>query len=204
MGWWLVGLLAADGSVNRREHRISLCQSMRDADVLHAFYAYVGCPDRPLTMLNLSEEAAARQLPRSPAAEARIFSARIVRALARHGVVARKTASMELSDQAATQTATWLGLLDGDGSVGIYRNGKEPRIRFYGTERLIAQCEAFWRTRLGFSGGPSARPHLKGLWGFALTYAKAREAARVLLASSSVSMLRKRALLTQIAGSTIQ
>ena len=202
-GWWLIGLLAADGSICTTEDRVSLCQATKDIDVLHAFYQYVGCPDRPVTMLRLSQEAAERQLPRGPAAEARIHSARIVRALARHGVVPRKTASLVLSQEASAQAATWLGVLDGDGSVGIYRHGREGRIRFYGTKALICQCEAFWREQLGFPGaGPAPRPHRSGLWCFSLTYAKARAAARILLASSPESMRRKRALLTQIAGRT--
>lgn len=123
-GWWLIGLLAADGSIYEREHRVSLCQTLDDADVLHAFYEYVGCPERPLTLLNLSEAARARQLPRRPAAEARIFSKRIVEALARHGVVPGKTATLALSPEAARHPAVWLGLLDGDGSVGIYATGE--------------------------------------------------------------------------------
>ena len=202
-GWWLIGLLAADGSIFAADNRVSLCQATKDIDVLHAFYAYVGCPDRPVTMLRLSEEAAARQLSRGPAAEARIHSARIVHALARHGVVSRKTASMSLSDEASAKAATWLGVLDGDGSVGIYREGREPRVRFYGTKDLMSQCETFWQRELGLPGPrPRARPHAKHLWGFSLTYAKARAAARVLLGSSPTSMLRKRELLTQIAGRT--
>jgi hypothetical protein len=40
VGWWLVGLLAADGSINQKEQRVSLCQTFDDADVLHAFYEY--------------------------------------------------------------------------------------------------------------------------------------------------------------------
>jgi hypothetical protein len=202
-GWWLIGLLAADGSIWGSGNRVSLSQATKDADVLHAFHAYVGCPDRPLTSLTLSEDAARRQLPRGPAAEARIFSPRIVRALARHGVVPRKTASMKLSPEAASQAATWLGILDGDGSVGVYKDGREPRIRFFGTKALMSQCEAFWRRELGFAGAtPTSRPHAKGLWVFSLTHAKARAAAKLLLASSATSMRRKRELLTQIAGST--
>jgi len=114
----------------------------------YAFYEYVGCPERPLTLLNLSEAARARQLPRRPAAEARIFSKRIVEALARHGVVPGKTATLALGPESARQPAVWLGLLDGDGSVGIYRDGREPRVRFSGTRRLMEQCEAFWRETL--------------------------------------------------------
>jgi hypothetical protein len=200
VGWWLIGLLAADGSIDEHQNRVSLCQTVDDADVLHAFYAYVGCPDRPLTMLNLSESAKRRTLPRRPAAEARIFSKRIVEALGRHGVVARKSKTLALSPEAAREPAVWLGLLDGDGSVGNYRAGRDPRVRFSGTRRLMEQCEGFWRRTLGFAEGrPAATPHRKGLWQFSLGGRNARAAARILLASSPTSLRRKRALLAEIA-----
>jgi hypothetical protein len=203
IGWWLIGLLAADGSINAPENRISLCQSMKDADVLYAFYEYLGCPERPLTMLNLSDEARATQWPRRPAAEARVFSRRLVKALGRHGVVPRKTASMRLSEQASQLAAVWLGVLDGDGSVGIYRRGRAPKLCFAGTEALMAQCERFWRTALAIEGPrPTARPHAKGIWTFSLWSAKAEAAAGVLIGASPISMRRKRALLAQIAGRT--
>jgi hypothetical protein len=200
-GWWLIGLLAADGSIHEREHRVSLCQTLDDADVLRAFYEYVGCPERPLTLLNLSEAARVRQFPRRPAAEARIFSKRIVDALACHGIVPGKTARLVLGPEAARQPAVWLGLLDGDGSVGIYRGGREPRVRFSGTRRLMEQCEAFWRETLPYSGPrPGATPHRKGIWQFSLCGMKARAAADALLRSSERSLARKRALLAEIAG----
>jgi hypothetical protein len=199
-GWWLIGMLAADGSINESEHRISLCQTLDDADVLYAFYDYVGCPDRPLTMLNLSKAARQRQLPRRPAAEARVFSKRIVAALERHGVAPRKTATLELSSEAAQQPAVWLGLLDGDGSVDIYRQGTLTRVRFYGTKRLMEQCESFWRQVLSYhSPRPRATAHIKGLWQFALQGEKARRASQVLLAASPTSLRRKRELLAEIA-----
>jgi hypothetical protein len=203
VGWWLIGLLAADGSIHAPENRITLCQSMKDVDVLHTFYEYLGCPDRPVTMLNLSDEVRARQWPRAPAAEARVFSSKLVTALAAHGVVPRKTASMKLSDEAARRAAVWLGVLDGDGSVGIYKGGLAPKLSFAGTEALMAQCERFWRTELSVAGArPAARPHAKGIWTFSVWGAKAEAAARVLLGASPISMRRKRALLAQIAGRT--
>jgi hypothetical protein len=200
VGWWLIGLLAADGSVNGREHRVSLCQTVGDADVLHAFLDNVGCPERPLTMLTLSPAAARRQLPRRPAAEARIFSARICGSLARHGIVPRKTANLTLSEQAASQAAVWLGMLDGDGTVGFYREGVTPRITFSGSPAAMTQCERFWRSALGYEGArPAARQHSNHLWVYQLTDAKAIAGAPILLAASPVSMKRKRRLLEQVA-----
>jgi len=164
---------------------------------------YVGCPNRPVTMLNLSEDAKARQLPRGPAAEARVFSKRLVKALGRHGIVPRKTASMELSAEASHQPAEWLGVLDGDGSAGIYGDSRAPKLSFAGSEALMTQCEHFWREQLGIQGPrPSARPHAKSIWVFDLCCAKAERAAHVLLDASPASMRRKRAVLTQIAGRT--
>jgi hypothetical protein len=204
VGWWLIGLLAADGSVNGKEQRVSLCQTLDDADVLRAFYEYVGCPERPLTMLNLSEAAQERQYPRRPAAEARIFSKRIVGALARHGVVPRKTANMRLSDEAASRAAVWLGILDGDGSVGLYRNGRDPRVRFFGTRELMDQCESFWRRSLRFADPtPAARPHRRGIWVFELTGPKASAAAALLLAASPISLERKRAKLLALVANSL-
>jgi hypothetical protein len=200
VGWWLIGLLAADGSIDPVEHRVSLCQSLKDRDVLEAFYRYVGCPERPLTLLRLSPEARRRQLRRGPAAEARIFSQQIVRALATHGVVPRKSKSLTLGAAASSRAAVWLGLLDGDGSVGIYRAGSNPRVLFAGSRPLMTQCARFWRDALGFSGPPSPYPHRGGIWVFALNGRKAVKAAQVLLASTPVSMARKRELLAEIAG----
>jgi hypothetical protein len=200
IGWWLIGLLAADGSINDREHRVSLSQTLVGVDVLRAFYDYVGCPNRPLTLLKLSQAARQRQLSRSPAAEARVFSKQIVLALRQHGVVPRKTATLELSFEASKKPAVWLGLLDGDGSVGIYRRGRLPRVRFTGTRRLMEQCEEFWRQALPYGRSrPGATPHRGGLWQFSLQCTKAAEAARILLASSPISLRRKRELLAEIA-----
>jgi hypothetical protein len=150
-------------------------------------------------MLTLSEAAQAREYPRRAAAEARIFSRHIVSALARHGVVPRKTASTKLSDEAANRAAVWLGILDGDGSVGIYREGHNPRVRFSGTRHLMEQCEKFWRRSLRFEGPtPAAHAHRRGIWAFELSGRKARAAAEVLVASSPISMKRKRAKLSAL------
>ena len=131
-------------------------------------------------------------------AEARIFSRRIVEALARHGIVRGKTATLVLGPEASSRPAVWLGLFDGDGSVGLYRGGREPRVRFSGTRRLMQQCEALWRETLPYSG-PAATPHRRGTWQFSLFGMKARAAADTLPRSSESSLARKRAILAEIA-----
>jgi hypothetical protein len=84
----------------------------------------------------------------------------------------------------------------------LYGDARQPRVSFSGTRRLMEQCELFWRETLGYSGlRPSARPHHKRMWTYALWGGKARRAAEILLAASPVSMRRKRAILAEIAGS---
>jgi hypothetical protein len=60
VGWWLIGLLAADGHIGSRDNLVALTQSAKDADVLHAFYEYLGCPERPFTELRLSPQLRGR------------------------------------------------------------------------------------------------------------------------------------------------
>ena len=202
VGWWLIGLLAADGSINDRENRVSLCQTMDDADVLCAFYEHVGCPERPLTRLRLSDSARERQWRRRPAVEARIFSRQIVDALARRGITARKSRGLRLSEAASREPAVWLGLFDGDGSAGIYKGGREPRLAFSGSREVMHQCQEYWRAALRLRRRPpKARQHRGQTWTFYLAGSRAVGAAQILLESSPTSMRRKRVLLQQIAAS---
>jgi hypothetical protein len=175
-------------------------QRERDADVLEAFLAYVRSP-RPLTQLRLSKDAAARAWHRSPALEARVFSAHMCRALALHGVVPRKTHTMCFSEQAASEPAVWLGMFDGDGSGGPHFAHGRPRLDWYGSRAVMEQCSAFWGSRLELATGrpPSLIAHAGGLTKVALYGSNAAAAARLLLDASPVSMHRKRRSLEQIA-----
>jgi hypothetical protein len=200
VGWWLVGLLAADGCV-RTGNLISLPQSERDADVLRAFLAYVGCPDRPLTDLKLSRHAAGRSWRRSPAWEARVWSRHMKEVLASYGITATKTKTLRFSAAAAKQPAVWLGLLDGDGWVSKKGHRNRPVIAFYGTPAAMRQCSTFWGERLTFqrSARPAVLNHRAGLKSVRLHARNAAQAAVILLRSSPISLERKRRTLEAIA-----
>lgn len=204
VGWWLIGLLAADGSINEKEHRISLSQRGEDADVLHAFLDYVGASERPLTELSWRNRPAWCRAE-SHYYEARIFSERICRALASHGVVPRKSRSLSFGEEAARRPQIWLGFLDGDGSV-LRSSGNErpPRISFYGPEPVMRQCSAFWGSQLTLrtAKAPTVRYHARGLYTVSVHGANAARAARQMLDSSEISLRRKRLLLEEVAAST--
>jgi hypothetical protein len=200
VGWWLIGLLAADGSVTTG-NLISLSQRASDSDVLRAFFEYVGCPTRPLTHLKLSPEAAQRAWARSPACEARIWSRHIKEVLASHGVTATKTRSLRFGQEAAAKAAVWLGLLDGDGWVSKMTKRGRPEIAFFGTTSVMRQCSNFWGARLDFQrvAAPTVNKHRGGLGAVRLYGANAVRAAEILLAASPTSLQRKRRTLEAIA-----
>jgi hypothetical protein len=200
IGWWLVGVLAADGCV-RTGNLISLPQSDRDADVLRAFLAYVGCPDRPLADLKLSRRAASRSWRRSPAWEARVWSRHMKEVLASYGITATKTKNLKFSAEAARQPAVWLGLLDGDGWVSEKGQRGRPVIAFYGTPSSMRQCSTFWGKRLTFQhrASPAVLNHRAGLKAVRLHGRNATRAAEILLRSSPTSLQRKRRTLEAIA-----
>jgi hypothetical protein len=201
VGWWLVGLLAADGHIGSRDNLVALTQTEGDADVLLAFLAYLGCPNRPLTELRLSAEAASRTGPRQRAFAARVQSKYLCVSLAKYGITARKTRTLVLSKQAAKEPAVWLGLLDGDGWVALQGQRGRPLLSFYGTDAVMQQCSEFWGARLSFQrvSAPTVFRHVGLLHGMRLYGANATRAARILLASSPLSLKRKRRTLEEIA-----
>jgi DNA-binding CsgD family transcriptional regulator len=201
VGWWLIGLLSADGHIGTRDNLVALTQSGKDADVLYAFLDYVGCVDKPLTELRLSPAAASRTYDRQPAFAARVQSKYMCESLAGYGITPRKTKSLVLSETAAQQAAVWLGILDGDGWVSEVGQRGRPLLGFHGTKAVMGQCSSFWGARLSFQRvtAPTVYRHVGTLHGMRLYGTNATRAARILLASSPVSLQRKRRILERIA-----
>jgi hypothetical protein len=201
IGWWLIGLLAADGHIGTRDNLVALTQSERGIDALHTFFEYVGCPKKPLTELRLSPGAASRTYPRERAFSARVQSKYMCESLARHGITPRKTHSLVLAETAARETPVWLGLLDGDGWGSDVGQRGRPLLAFHGTKAVMQQCSSFWGARLSFQRvtAPTVYRHVGALHGIRLHGANATRAARILLDSTPVSLQRKRRILERIA-----
>jgi hypothetical protein len=201
VGWWLIGLLAADGHIGTRDNLIALTQTENDADVLHAFFDYVGCPGKPLTELRLSFKAAARAYPRQRAFAARVQSKYMCDAVAQYGITPRKTKTLVLSEEAAEQAPVWLGILDGDGWVSEVGQRGRPVLAFHGTEALMRQCSDYWGARLTFQrvSTPTVYRRVGDLHVVRLYGANAIRASQTLLASTPISLQRKRRTLERIA-----
>ena len=180
--WYWLGFLAADGNVSGT--RLSLGLSPRSEDVLHRFQAFLGCPEKPIRLA-----ARGRQLI------ADVHSTQLVRDLAVHGVVPRKTSHLEVSAAAAAEAAFWLGNLDGDGSVVIDRAGV-PKLIFVGARPLMEQCADFLADEiLDFRPRPGPHAQSKVIWVVRVSGDNARRLAALLLRAFPESLEAKRAKL---------
>jgi hypothetical protein len=123
--WYWLGMLAADGCV--QGPHISLVQHASRVAMLRRFLTFVGSPDRPLRVTNAGSGFVADVSSRRMAAD-----------LARHGVVPRKSLTMEASQAAAGTPQFWLGVFDGDGCCTFSKQGV-PTIGIVGSRPLMTQ-----------------------------------------------------------------
>ena len=127
--WYWLGILAADGCV--RGPQISLVQHASRASMLRRFLTFVGSPDRPFRVINGGNGFVADVSSKAMAAD-----------LARHGVVPRKSLTMEASHEAAGKPEFWLGVFDGDGCCTFSNRGM-PTIGIVGSRALMNQFAAW-------------------------------------------------------------
>jgi hypothetical protein len=127
--WYWIGMLAADGCV--QGPLISLVQHVSRAAMLQRFLEFVGSPARPFRVIN-----------RGKGLIADVSSPRMAADLARHGVVPRKSLTMEASEAAARQPEFWLGVFDGDGCCTFSKRGA-PTIGIVGSRPVMRQFAAW-------------------------------------------------------------
>lgn len=185
--YWL-GLLYADGSIDVGRNMVRLPLDHKDAPTLRRFHGFTGAPDRPLTRAGdtcLCATAA---------------SAELLHDLQRWGVRERKSwLDHEAPAGLAAEPAFWLGLMDGDGTVGWRKSGKGgtrvPMLSFLGNEKIMHQAARFLAPHTARSGTPSV--YRQGRTGMLrttqVTGVGAQSALRLMLGAVPVSMERKRA-----------
>jgi hypothetical protein len=136
--WYWIGFLAADGFIKGTAVILNLKDSSEAA--LRRFLEFVGSRWRPLIVCS------------NRAKSARAYSAQLVSDLAVHGVVANKTLTLRVSEEAASQAAFWLGEFDGDGSVWVPKD-RPPKLFFVGTHALMTQCSSWIQAIIGARPG---------------------------------------------------
>ncbi len=192
--YW-VGFLMADGWVHtdaKRRSYLLISLSVRDCAHVESLQRFLGSNH----MVSVEEKES------GDVVHLAINSPRIVQALARYGIVPRKSLVAE-ARLLENDPAFWRGVIDGDGTVRWHRRGALlpplPHISLVGSQRLVEQFRAFarsvspaWKTRV------VRRPGKAALYRCAATGRPALPLIRVLYEGHSMALARKSALADEL------
>lgn len=192
---YFAGLLMADGTVNDRGKftpQIALRLEEADLDLVRTYRAFLGSTHK------IGRIVRTVNLPQGTPFLSRmvgltVTSQRIVDALARIGVVPRKSESQETRFLGGLESNrhAWRGVIDGDGVVCLGRSHGILRasVTCLGSLALTAQFATFVRTLVpDYAGKPS---WAKSLWSVQVTGGSAMPVVRALYGDATVALPRK-------------
>jgi hypothetical protein len=138
--YW-AGFLMADGHVGGNKVHMKL--SVRDAGHVRKFGLFVKT-DTPVstTAAAVGAQIQGRTIASSGSAFMAITSPKMIKDLASFGVVERKTYTAR-AFRVENNRHFWRGMIDGDGSLGIYGTPSKPYLSFVGTEAIVGQFLVF-------------------------------------------------------------
>lgn len=200
--YW-IGFLMTDGCIadprgKNESPTIKLQLAAKDESHIESFRSFLRA-EHPIQTTGSSKYA--KSFNSGPAKVFSIRSKSLVRQLATYGVVPRKThiakvVGLELNPH------FWRGCIDGDGSIGIYLVGPEPRypcpnIRLCGASRaLIDQFSNFLR-----SISPKCKATVSRgnhTWTVGASGIYALESIRAMYATGGISLARKQIIANSI------
>jgi len=179
--YW-VGFLMADGCVHDAS-KVSVGLAEKDYQHLQKLRSFLHTETRPIYIV-----------PTTKSRQLKIHSEQIVKDLVSYGVVPRKSYCAKGKLNVHRMPSFWLGVLDGDGTIGWSKN--RIRVRVAGTKQLLTQLVSFlvahkvrgrastFKVRIGKSG--------KHLHEVTLCGQRALNFLRLLYADSPVYLSRKR------------
>lgn len=177
--YWL-GFLIADGCVTHQKRNnpyLTMALQTKDLDHLKAFKRFMG---------------SSHKLYRHTQREAFIFNVSIdtlVPVLAKYGIVPRKSHIAQASSELASNRHFWRGVVDGDGSVGIFTKRNQPFLHLAGAKPLMSQFAAFVLTVVPAYRG-SVRP-ARSIFVVALSGSTAYHVGRHLYQNCDTCLPRK-------------
>lgn len=113
---WVIGLLAADGHIEKSGRRVIISQSGEAGKEMMEHLA---------RLIGWTGKIVCKKTSRQDAYEVRFTSAPVCTALANYGIVNGKTKTFTLPDIPTEFMSSFIrGYIDGDGSIGVYHVGK--------------------------------------------------------------------------------
>lgn len=191
--WYWLGFLGADGCVSD-QGTIYLRLQERDLAHVQALRSFVGGGERGrISGPSKADRSYCLQFASRP------IAADLLRL---GGITPRKSLTYDPGTQAASEAAFWMGMLDGDGTAGLYThkqaNAVRPHLRWLGTKAAIARCAEFWAAALPDRHIGKIVPSRK-LWQLGVQGETAQRAAVLLLDACDFSLARKRGTIERIA-----
>lgn len=171
--YW-IGFVMADGCI-ASTNTVQVTSHVRDLEHLRRFVAFAGSPNRPIRL-------------RDGLAIAALYSPKLVDDLAAHGVLARKSKGAQASEELAAMPAFWLGVIDGDGTIG---DSRAPYISLCGSRPLIKQYQRFLAVEVFDGRNQRVFERNDGLCFVTVEGDSARRLAQLLYSESPICLPRK-------------
>lgn len=188
--YW-IGFLIADGNICYKKGIPIIALHLKDTDLqhLHKFREFCGSSHKIGTYVNRIWGNSSHSLSFS--------SERMTNALEKYGFIPRKCFTAEIKGEVENNRHVWRGLIDGDGSLGIYErknlNGtirRVPYISVTGTKIVCLQFRSFLEKELCEPMPPSVIFYKKSYL-FMLTDHRAVGAIKLLYGDCTIALERK-------------
>lgn len=124
-GIYWIGFIMADGSI-LDESKIQVALAAKDLNHVIKLRKFLRTDNRPIYNVSSTNSV-----------HLKIHSRQLVTDLASYGVVRYKTYLAEAMNNIDLEPAFWLGVMDGDGTIGVIKG--RGRVRLCGTRRLMQQ-----------------------------------------------------------------
>lgn len=157
---YFLGLLLTDGCVSRGDVILSLTES--DVDIIEKFRTHIRST-HPITCISGGPRViAGAACVAAPMVRLAIGSQKMVRSLARFGVIQRKTATVKpWTEDPLLARHFWRGCVDGDGSISRNSTNGSWQVQLCGTRELV---EGFCGWSNAITGGDIHPRPIKKIW----------------------------------------
>jgi hypothetical protein len=178
--YW-VGFLMADGCVDTRGY-LSIMLGEVDRVHIEKLREFMKSGHKIMTVKPYGKN-------KKPLVQYNVYSRKIVSDLSVIGIIPNKTHVAKACDELCNDRDFWRGVVDGDGSLGIYTNA--PRLQLKGAKPLLEQFSRFAAITTGRINGPLVKPD-RNIWVVTVGSEYARNLIAVLYGNNPSTYLERK------------